>query len=100
MRKSDFVLAAAVILAASAASSAARADALPKEVLGSWCPDTDDGSHTSYKRGKPGGGAILGTLKNGTVVINLNEQNGKWLKIDTLKGNKTGWVFHQFLECE
>jgi hypothetical protein len=52
MRKSNFVLAAAAILAASAASSAARADALPKEVLGSWCPDTDDGSHTSYKRGK------------------------------------------------
>ena len=52
MRKSNFVLAAAAILAASAASSAARGDALPKEVLGSWCPDTDDGSHTSYKRGK------------------------------------------------
>jgi len=52
MRKSNFVLAAAAILAASAASSAARADALPKEVLRSWCPDTDDGSHTSYKSGK------------------------------------------------
>ena len=50
--KKLLLAAAATILAASAASSAARADALPKEVLGSWCHDTDDGSHTSYKRGK------------------------------------------------
>jgi Bacterial SH3 domain len=54
-------------------------------------------------RSEPGGRTIVGTLKNGTVIIELEreEQNSKWTKIATLKGKeKTGWVFREFLQCE
>jgi hypothetical protein len=90
MKKASFILATLLILGTGAA-----------QACGCVCIVRDPTGTPLNVRNQPSGGSILGTLKNGARVVELDSSD-KWTKIAPLKWpvGKTGWVFRQFLECE